>query len=324
MLEPGQSGMASSPEGVAPQATGSWASPPPAGEAPPVPVGLLESPPPGGGPVSLAAPGPQGEALVPAAFDVPRHDYDRLWLADRISTPQERQAFRASLGWRYDAAVRSVARLLAEHPGLRGAQTDEALMTELAAVRVFVARAEAELVESIRSGAGERDVALAVCAAAGLRRLPSLQGVVVRGGPPDPSAADAYRPGQDLIEAAPLIALDDLDVPVSGKVEILIWSATARRLNGFVEDRTTPEVVFLPGTVFRVVAVDPPGAPGARRVLLTEVPPTKAGPGHEDWAARITARLEEAAANRAAPTGEAAEDDGRFAPLPGDPARSMR
>ena len=243
-----------------------------------------------------------------------------------MSTPQERQAFRASLGWRYDAAVRSVARLLAEHPGLRGAQTDETLMTELAAVRVFVARAEAELVEAIRAGGDERDGALAVCAAAGLRRLPSLQGVVVRGGPADASAADAYRPGQDLIEAAPLIALDDIDAPVAGKVEILIWSATARRLNGFVEERKTPEVVFLPGTVFRVLAVDPPfapGAPGARRVLLTEVPPTKAGPGHESWSARVTARLEEAAANRAAPPGEANETDDRFAPLPGDPARSM-
>jgi hypothetical protein len=243
-----------------------------------------------------------------------------------MSTPEERQAFRASLGWRYDAAARSVARLLAEHPGLRGARTDEALMTELAAVRVFVARAEVELVETIRAGGGELDGALAVCAAAGLRRLPSLQGVVVRGGPADPSAADAYRPGQDLIEAAPLIALDDIDAPVSGKVEILIWSATARRLDGFVEERTTPEVVFLPGTVFRVLAVDPPfapGAPGARRVLLTEVPPAKSGPGHDDWTARITARLEEAAANRAAPAGEADEPDDRFAPLPGDPARSM-
>lgn len=279
--------------------TGSWTSPPSPEHPPPVPE---------------AAAGPQAPAEQ-------RGDYDRLWLSGRISTPDERQAFRASLGWRYDAAARSVARLLAEHPGLRGAQTDEALMTELAAVRVFVARAEAELVESIRSGAGERDRALAVCAAAGLRRLPSLQGVVVRGGPSDPGAADAYRPGQDLIEAAPLIALDDIDAAVPGKVEILIWSATARRLNGFVEERTTPEVVFLPGTVFRVVAVDPPGTE-TRRVLLTEVPPTKAGSGHEGWAARITARLEEAAANRAVPADVPTAGDDRFAPLPGDPARS--
>jgi hypothetical protein len=259
------------------------------------------------------------EAAPPA---VPRRAHDRRWLADRTSTPEERQAFRASLGWRYDAAVRSVARLLAEHPGLRGAATDEALMTELAAVRVFVSRDEVALVESIRAGGDEADGALAVCAAAGLRRLPSLQGVVVRGGPPDASAADAYRIGEDLVEAAPLIAFDDVDAPVPGAVEILIWSATARRLSGFAEDHTTPEVVFLPGTVFHVVAVDPPpapDAPGPRRVLLAEVPATKTGPARDKWVARVTARLQEAAANRSAPSGGTGD---RFAPLPGDPARS--
>ncbi|GAB2800277.1 hypothetical protein GCM10027176_00320 [Actinoallomurus bryophytorum] len=279
---------------------------------------------PGSEPTGRTAPSGAMPDALPVPPPRPRLDYDRLWLAGRVSTHEERQAFRGSLGWRYDAAVRSVARLLAEHPGLRGAQADEALMTELAAVRVFVARDEAGLVESIRSGGHEADRALAVCAAAGLRRLPSLQGVVVRGGPVDPSAADAYRPGQELVEAAPLVALDDVGATVPGQVEILIWSATARRLNGFVEERATPEVIFLPGTVFRVLAVDPPGAPG-RRVLITEVPPTKSGPGNEAWATRVTTRLEEAAALRPAPGGEPAPDgesDGRFTPLPGDPARS--
>lgn len=261
-----------------------------------------------------------GAAYAPAG---PVRDYDRLWLADRVSTPDERQAFRGSLGWRYDAATRAVARLLAEHPGLRSAELDEALMTEFAAVRVFANRDEATTVESIRAGGLGDDRVLAVCAAGGLRRLPALQGVVVRGGPADPGAADAYRPGQDLIEAAPIVALDDLGASVPGGVETLIWSATARRLDGFAEGRPVPEVVFLPGTAFRVIAVDPPAEPGAprvRRVLLTEVPSAKAGPGHEKWTARVTGRLQEAAANRTVPP---AQPDDRFAALPGDPARSM-
>jgi hypothetical protein len=185
-----------------------------------------------------------------------------------------------------------------------------------------VSRDEAALVESIRAGGGEGDGPLAICASAGLRRLPSLQGLVVRGGPPDASAADAYEVGRDLVEAAPLIAFADADVPVPGAVEILIWSATARRLTGFVEDRTTPEVVFLPGTVFHVVAVDPPPEPDAsapRRVLLAEIPATKTGPAREKWIARVAARLQEAAANRPASSGGT---DERFTPLPGDPARS--
>lgn len=294
----------------------------------PIPVAPAEAPdlppPPRPETEPYAAPDRVPDTRPPA----PRSDYDRQWLADRVSTPAERQAFRISLGWRYDAATRSVARLLAEHPGLRGAgEADEALMTDLAAVRVFTARDQAEFVESIRSGGRERDRALAVCAAGGLRRLPVLQGVVVRGGPAAPAAADAYRVGQDLTEAAPLIALDDIEAQVPGAVEILIWSATARRLSGFADDRHSAEVAFLPGTVFRALAVDPPSyeTPGGRRVLLTEVPPGRSGPGHTEWAGRVLARLEEAAAARAAlvPLADAPSEPGRFVALPGDPERAL-
>ncbi|GLY74858.1 hypothetical protein [Actinoallomurus iriomotensis] len=279
------------------------------------------------GPLSSAVP-PQAPAPVPAddaptAPRIPqRRDYDRLWLAKRVSTPQERQAFRASLGWRYDAAARSVARLLAEHPGLRSAgPPDEVLMTDLAAVRVFAGRDQAATVESFRLGEDDADRAFAACVAGGLRRLPSFQGVVVRGGPPDPGAADLYREGEDLVEAAPLIALDDLGAQVPGGLEILIWSATARRLTGFAENRRIREVAFLPGTVFRVLAVDPPSAAAVRRVLLTEVPPAKAGRTHTEWADRVRARLVEAAESRpATPSAENGESDDRFAALPGDPA----
>jgi hypothetical protein len=273
------------------------------------------------------------DARPASAEAAPSPDYDRRWLADLVGTPEDRRAFRASLGWRYDAATRSVARLLAEYPGLRSAgEVDEALMTELAAVRVFMAQDQAELVESIRLGGRENDRALAACVAGGLRRLPSLQGVVVRGGPAEADAVDAYRPGQDLVEAAPLIALDDSGAHVPGAVEILIWSATARRLNGFADDQRTPEVAFLPGTAFRVLAVDPPqttegpdGTAPVRRVLLTEVPPTRSGPGHEKWAERVLTRLDiVAAARTASPPADPGEPDehvGRFVPLPGDPAR---
>jgi hypothetical protein len=270
------------------------------------------------------SPGTSPDLPPPA---VPRsRDYDRLWLANRASTPQERQEFRASLGWRYDAAARSVTRLLAEHPGLRSAgPPDEGLMTELAAVRVFAGRDQAATVEALRIGE-EADRAFAACVAGGLQRLPALQGVVVRGGPPDPGAADAYREGEELIEAAPLIALDDLGAAVPGGVEILIWSVTARRLTGFAADRAGCEVAFLPGTVFRVLAVDPPPATArVRRVLLTEVPPAKAGPGHAEWAERIRARLVKAAESRPATSpDEYDEPDDRFAPLPGDPVPDAR
>lgn len=277
---------------------------------------------------SLAPESPVPEGLVPEGQGGVRTDlassvdYERRWLAGRVSTPEERRAFRASLGSRYDVAARAVARLLAERPGLRGSRMDEALMTELAAVRVFAGWDQARLVESIRAGAPGDDQAFAVCLAGGLRRLPSLRGVVVRGGPADARAADAYRPGQELVEAAPLVALHGARTEVPGAVEVLIWSATARRLDGFAEGTRVPEVVFLPGTAFRVLAVDPPPADAAemRRVLLAEIPPGKAEPGNGQWADRVLARLEDAARER--PRTPATPPSDRFAALPGDPARS--
>lgn len=242
---------------------------------------------------------------------------DRLWLSNRASTPEDRQAFRASLGWRYDAAARSVARLLAEQPGLRGAgAADEALMTDLAAVRVFATGDRTEFVVSVRSGGSESDRPFAVCVAAGLRRLPSFQGVVVCGGPADPEAANAYHLGQELTEAAPLTAFDALDAHVTGAVEFLLWSATARRLSGFAGSSTHAEVAFLPGTVFRVLAVDPEETSPVRRVLLAEIPAGRSP--KPTWLDRVLTRLEEAAESRSALPAAVANGI-RSVLLPGDP-----
>jgi hypothetical protein len=256
--------------------------------------------------------------VQPVADRLPA-EIDRLWLAHRVSTPEDRQAFRASLGWRYDAAASSVARLLAEQPGLRGAgDADEALMTDLAAVRVFAMGDRAEFVVSVRSGGSESDRPFAVCVAAGLRRLPSFQGVVVCGGPADPEAANAYRLGQELMETAPWTAFDAVDAHLPGATEFLLWSATARRLSGFAESGPHAEVAFLPGTVFRVLAVDPEEASPVRRVLLAEIPAGRSP--KQTWFDRVLARLEEAAAVRAAlPQPAAVADDVRSVLLPGDP-----
>ncbi len=223
---------------------------------------------------------------------------------------------------RYDTAARLVARLLAEHPGLRGdGPADEALVAELAAVRLFVRRDQEEFVASVREGGTDADRPFAICVAGGLRRLPSLQGVVVRGGPADQAFADAYEPGQELAEEAPLIAIDDLAAEVPGAVEVLIWSAAARRLTGLTEGPHA-EVAFLPGTVFRVLAVDPPRPGAVRRVLLAEIPPGRSKPVTEEWTERMLGRLREAAEARADVPAAPTETSGLA--LPGDPASVAR
>ncbi len=245
-----------------------------------------------------------------------------LLLADHVSTDEERRKFRASLGWRFDAATQMVTRMLAERPGMRASGgTAEALTTELAAAQVFASSEQTEVVEAIRSGSGQIELSYLHCLASGLRRLPSLQGVVVRGGPSDAAAVDDYVVGAELLEPAPMVARADPEAAVPGAVEVLIWSITSRRLAGLVEGERRTDVVFLPGTVFQVVAVDRTAA--KPRVLLAEVPPgwdftSESG---ERRASRIRKKLEAAVAARdgvrdAEPD---AGDEARFAALPGMP-----
>jgi len=235
------------------------------------------------------------------------------------STVQERLRFRLSLGWRYGAAAQSVARLMAERPGLRIAigDGDEAI-TEFVAVCVFADSDQVDLIRAMRLGPGPVELPYAACLTGGLRRLPVLRGVVIRGGPDDPAAADDYRPGMLVADPAPLIANADPMVAVPGEVELLIWSVTGRRLDGLAEGTRAGEVVFPPGTVLTVLAADPPTRRGPRRVLLAEA----GEPGRLD---RVRERLAAAAAARAAAPPRPADPDhpamgavdaARFAELP--------
>jgi hypothetical protein len=224
-------------------------------------------------------------------------------VAAAASTERDRLSFRVALGWRYDAAARAVARLLAERPGLRMAGADEAVLAELAAVRVFASSDQVATVAAMRAGTPD---AFHACLYGGLRRLPVLRGLVVRGGPADPSTVDAYRPGQVLLDPAPLVAAADPVAAVPGGVELLVWSRTARRLDGLVDGARGAEVVFAPGVALTVLGVDPPGG-RPRRVLLAEDAPTD-----PERLERIRQRLTAAAAARDA----AARDE---TPAPADP-----
>ncbi|MEU5844922.1 hypothetical protein [Saccharopolyspora shandongensis] len=244
-----------------------------------------------------------------------------LVLADHVGTDAERQQFRKSLGWRYDAATRAVSRLLAERPGLRGgAPVDDAMMTELAAIRVFATSDQGEVVEAIRSGDASVHFPYISCLVGGLRRLPSLQGVVVRGGPDIAAGAGDYVVGTELFEPAPMAGASDLTAAVPGAVEVLIWSVTARRLGGLTEEADVADVMFLPATVFRVLAVDVDAE--CTRVLLAEVGKQRSAEAQQRHDDRVLARLTEAAKARDGlpAAGFSDADRSRFAFLPGEPS----
>ncbi|TDD83161.1 hypothetical protein E1202_25870 [Saccharopolyspora karakumensis] len=242
-----------------------------------------------------------------------------LLLVDHASTEEDRQQFKKSLGWKYDAATRSVTRLLAERPGLRGGMpVDDAMLTELAAVHVFATSDQREFVNAIRTGDVASHYPFISCLAGGLRRLPSLQGLVVRGGPGDAETVEDYVVGSELVEPAPMLGVSDESASVPGSVELLIWSVTARRLGGLAADENSADVVFPPATSYRVLAVEA----DAGRVLLTEVgKKQRSEEACKRHDARVLERLTEAAKNRdERPAADATEPDReRYSVLLGEP-----
>lgn len=200
---------------------------------------------------SVAALLPGRETRRPATTQLPVTPVEVP--ADVRSTAEQRRAMRGMLGSRYDVATRAVTRLLSERPGLRSGD-HAALLAELAVVRVFAEDPEAGY-----------DPDFHVCLADGLRRLPTARAVVVRGIPVD----TVLRPDMLIRLPAPVVAAPVLPARPVGPAEALIWTTTARRLDGLLEDGDTDDdhgrdVVLSGHTRLRVLAVE------AGRVLLAE------------------------------------------------------
>ncbi|MGP2436809.1 hypothetical protein [Streptomyces sp. JW3] len=224
---------------------------------------------------AVAEPGP-GPAALPLP-DVPVSPRHR-------STAPERAAFRALAGARWGR--QDVAR------------------ADLVALRLYLQDDDGPLghralTQSLRSGA-ERLVPYAGCLASGLARLPAYRGAVLRGRG-DAAGLDTLRPGQVLRDPAPLSGLPfgpGRTEPVAG-VGFAIWSITGRRV-GQLPD-APDEVVFAPGTAFKVLGVRAAGASGPL-VLLRQLPdvPT-ASTVLEDADETALARLDHALADRTSP-----------------------
>ncbi|GLZ38948.1 hypothetical protein [Actinokineospora sp. NBRC 105648] len=189
----------------------------------------------------------QDQTRTPATVETPEPVV--VVAADATSSDAQRRAVRAKLGTRYDSATQAVVRLLAERPGLRAAGTDHAAMlTELAVVRVYA------------ENPGSYDAAFQTCLSAGLRRLPTARGVVVRG-----AARIEHVEGAVVTLTAPMLAVTTVGAAVPGPVELLIWTTTARRLEGLLDHDRAADVVLPAHTALRVLAVE------GNRLLLAEV-----------------------------------------------------
>lgn len=169
-------------------------------------------------------------------------------------------------------------------PALRGRELDAA-RTDLIAAHAYLTTEEGplhhdELIRDMRSGE-ERLLPYAGCLASALRRLPSYRGMALRAG-----GVDGPEPvvGSLIQEPGPLSALaaNSSELPSADSVPSVryaIWSVTGRKVRQLLERPAGPaydEIVFVPGTGFRVLGVRAAGtedtAARSSVVLLREIP----------------------------------------------------
>jgi hypothetical protein len=234
------------------------------------------------GPLAAAAPGGAGPgassatpASGPALRVQPVPAPEASVVPPSRGITQERAWLRRSMSRQYDAAASSVGRVLAENPGIRSESGGSAsdLLTDLVALRLYLSGQGQRLDDAVRAGKAGPHVPFGRCVAAGLRRLPSHRGATrLRA-----TLADAewqwYHDRQVVTEWSFCSALAGGGARLPGTVEFRIWSMTGRRTS-LLESRLPGQVLFLPGTNFKVLRVS---SDDGRQVLLRELSANEIG-----------------------------------------------
>ncbi|WP_424867884.1 hypothetical protein [Streptomyces sp. SAI-229] len=211
-----------------------------------------------------------GEASVPSRVALP-------FVPGHVSGAAERAAFRDAAAGDWEGHAAAVSRVLTRMPALRGHEL-EAARTDLVAAHAYLTAGEGplhhrEVIRDLRTGEG-RLLPYAGCLASALRRLPSYRGVALRGGDAD---GPAPAVGTLLHDPAPVSALTGASaLPSGAPVRYAIWSVTGRKVRQLIDRPGGPpeayeEIVFVPGTGFRVLGVRTVPA-GPSVVLLRELP----------------------------------------------------
>ncbi|CAM5267969.1 hypothetical protein SCALM49S_05036 [Streptomyces californicus] len=213
------------------------------------------------------------------------------------SSEAERTAFRTLAGDLWDRHGAAVARALARMPALRGKE-QEAARADLIALRMYLHLAEGPLSHgALTWSLRDRELDLlpyGACVASALNRMPSYRGVVLRGTAVSAGADRPAppRPGTLLRDAALLSTVrpDAGAAPPPGD-SYVIWSVAGRRVRQFSEQRGPEEVVFAPGTLFRVLAVRR-ARPGVQIHLRELTGPAEAVAPDPEGDRTVLARLE--------------------------------
>ena len=252
---------------------------PPARAAMPAPAAALALD--SGAPAAAEAPGPAAAQAAPAVQapgprvqPVPEPGGSVIPPSQGLA--QERTWLRRAMSSQHDGAASLVERVLAENPGIRGNGSTPAadLLTDLAALRIYLSGHAQALDAAVRAGKAGPHVPFARCVAAGLRRLPSYRGAARLRVALADAGLQWYQDRRVVTEWGFCAAVTSGRLRLPGTAEFWIWSMTARR-TGLLEPRVPGQVLFLPGTSFKVLQVS---GGGRREVLLRELSASEIGP----------------------------------------------
>ncbi|MEU7906149.1 hypothetical protein [Actinoplanes sp. NPDC049118] len=190
---------------------------------------------------------------------------------------EERSWLRRALSREFDAVASSISRILSEQPGLQGdtAKSAAEILSDSVAVRLYLSARGAAIDDALRTARKGSHVPFARCVAAGLIRLPSHRGATVFTAAPSPEQWELLARSRLLTEWGFTTALTAPSADLTGAVDVLVWSMTARRtrlLEPDGDEQADNRVLFVPGTSFKVLDVVEPGPSGARgQVLIREL-----------------------------------------------------
>jgi hypothetical protein len=203
-------------------------------------------------------------------------------------------------------------RMVANQPALRllSDAPNAAVVSDLVAVCAYLNGGRTELARALVEGRIDALMPYIHCVVSGLRRLPSYRGIAICGG--QVGVAEVVLPGSVVAEPDIRQAVTTLSCALSGPTEFVIWSATARRLDGLEPEEPVQRIAFPPGSRFRVLDPGDPAQP-VRRVLLRQIVSGEASDGLGDDDLAILDRL-----TKAIPDRDSVGETDRIAPSDAD------
>lgn len=174
------------------------------------------------------------------------------------------------------AHIEAVKTIVAANPKIFGADVQEHLAIDIAALRMYLTGQGLDVDTGLRAGKAEPYLAFARCVAEGLSSLPQYRGATTTTLTPSAEQWSFFQDRSVVTEPGFLTLLAAPCALREGDTDLLVWSATGRRTM-VVEpgDGVIDRIVFVPGTRFKVLEVVEPRAAERGRILLRELPPTE-------------------------------------------------